>query len=143
MNPLAIKALVGVVFAAVLFAAGYRAGGNSVERLWLQEKVAEEKQRAKDQLAAQGVSSAYQLRIRDLEDAARNRPTRVVRMCVDPVQVPGAPDGSYGAPEEGVSGTAGPDIGSRLDYLALDADRCAEQLSALQKWVKMVARTSR
>lgn len=122
----------------------YKLGGQAVEVAWLQEKVEAEKQRAEDQLAAQGVSNAYQLRLRDLEDSARNRPARSVRMCLEnPLPVPGSPGGSDGATENGVSGTAGPDIGPRLTGLALDADRCSEQLSALQEWVRMVAKTSR
>jgi hypothetical protein len=110
-----------------------------MERRWLLEKVNVEKQRAADALAAQGVSNAYQLRLVDLENAARNRPTRVVRLCDDQVRVPSAGGGSDGSSEGGVSHPAGPDIGRGLEDLAKDADKCAAQLKALQDWVKTVA----
>jgi hypothetical protein len=139
MNPLVLKWVAIGLVAASLFGAGFKTGSDLMERRWLLEKVDVERQRAADALAAQGVSNAYQLRLVDLENAARNRPTRIVRLCNDPVQVPGAGSGSDGSAAGGLPPTAGPDIGRGLEDLAKDADKCAAQLKALQDWVKTVA----
>jgi hypothetical protein len=139
-NILVLKVIGAVAVAAAIFAAGDWLGSTRVENAWLREKVKAEEANIERALAAQGVANAYELRIKDLEFTARSQPARVVRLCPQ-VPVPGTAGGTDGTGADGSDRANGPDIGPRLRDYSIEFRKCAEQLNALQEWLRTVANT--
>lgn len=151
-----IKIGIFVAIVAVIFGAGWKVGASLTESRW-QAAAAKQAQDYRDNLArareaertsydkAQAASNDYQQKLTDLEGKYRAALGRLgpVRVRVGPASAGGlpatgaAPGGSDAARDGAdVPGAAGsdPDIGPDLVTLARDADKCREQLTALQAW---------
>lgn len=97
--------------------------------------------RAHEQRIAKEASDGYQAALRRIEDERRAQPDPVVRLCRSPRNVSAAA-GSAGperrdaeaAPDH--SAEDAPDIGPALMDFARDCEANAEQLEALQEWVR-------